>query len=201
MRNARKVCRQLVCSRLTASPSTTRHRQARGMPHGRALQPPQFLELEGARGYVEMCDRLAAGVVALDEWTQPVRQPRARPPTPVTACRLPRRPAVRLNRAARNRLAEPENDVRSGGAGGVVRMSAPPAAALWHHGRTIFLDDGVDTKIAAARRDVRRRPAAQGAVGRADVAALWPAEGTPNSLRRLPPTRTCKPMPTGPASR
>jgi hypothetical protein len=121
------------------------------MPHlARALQLRRsFLELEGAAGAMsEACDRLAAGVVALDEYGRSLfvnaaarKMANANDGLSLgRGCRL-----FALNRAANTRLAELENDVRSGGAGGLAR--APRAAGKPPYGIMVapfFIDRGVD---------------------------------------------------------
>ncbi|MEO5758653.1 MAG: hypothetical protein ABIQ51_17530 [Mesorhizobium sp.] len=121
------------------------------MPHlARALQLRRgFLELEGAGGAMsEISNRLAAGVVALNEYGRSLfvnaaARKMARAGDGLSIGRGGRLFAA--NRAANNRLAELENDVRAGGAGGVAR--APRAAGKPPYGIMVapfFLDDGVD---------------------------------------------------------
>lgn len=128
------------------------------MPHlARALQLRRsFLELEGAAGAMsEMCDRLAAGVVALDEYGRSlfVNAAARRIANAGDGLSIGRGGRLfALNRSANNRLAELENDVRSGGAGGVVR--ATRAAGRPPYGIMVapfFLDQGVDTRRSRPR--------------------------------------------------
>ncbi|QPC92690.1 hypothetical protein [Mesorhizobium sp. INR15] len=121
------------------------------MPHlTRALQLRRgFLELEGAAGAMsEISNRLAAGVVALNEYGRSLFVNAAARRMASAADGLSIGRGGRLfaaNRAANNRLAELENDVRAGGAGGVAR--APRAAGKPSYGIMVapfFLDDGVD---------------------------------------------------------
>jgi len=128
------------------------------MPHlARALQLRRsFLELEGAAGAMsEMCDRLAAGVVALDEYGRSLfvnaaARKIANSCDGLSIDRCGR--LFALNRATSNKLTELENDVRSGGAGGVVR--AARAAGKPPYGIMVapfFLDHGVDTARSRPR--------------------------------------------------
>ena len=128
------------------------------MPHlARALLLRRsFLELEGAAGAMsEMCDRLAAGVVALDEYGRSlfVNAAARRIANAGDGLSIGRGGRLfALNRAANNKLAELENDVRSGGAGGVVR--ATRAAGKPPYGIMVapfFLDHGVDTATSRPR--------------------------------------------------
>ncbi|UVK36693.1 hypothetical protein LHFGNBLO_003648 [Mesorhizobium sp. AR10] len=121
------------------------------MPHlARALQLRRgFLELEGAAGAMsEICNRLAAGVVALDEHGRSLFINAAARKMAVVNDGLSIDRGGRLfalNRAASNRLAELENDVRSGGAGGIAR--APRAAGRPAYTIMVapfFIDHGVD---------------------------------------------------------
>lgn len=121
------------------------------MPHlARALQLRRgFLELEGAAGAMsEICNRLAAGVVGLDEHGRSLFVNAAARKMAVVNDGLSIDRGGRLfalNRAASNRLAELENDVRSGGAGGIAR--APRAAGRPAYTIMVapfFIDHGVD---------------------------------------------------------
>lgn len=103
-------------------------RLERLMPHlGRALQlRRQFIELEGVTGALsEVCDRLSAGVVALDDHGRSLFVNRAARDIAAAndGLSIDRRgcPLV-SNRGASIRLAELEKDVRCGGAGGIVRV-------------------------------------------------------------------------------
>ncbi|MCZ8544885.1 hypothetical protein OOJ09_11890 [Mesorhizobium qingshengii] len=128
------------------------------MPHlARALQLRRsFLELEGAAGAMsEMCDRLAAGVVALDEYGRGlfVNAAARRIADAGDGLSIGRGGRLfALNRAANNKLAELENDVRSGGAGGVARTARaagrPPYGVMV---APFFLDHGVDTTRSRPR--------------------------------------------------
>lgn len=122
------------------------------MPHiGRALQLRRgFLELDGLTGALsEICDRLAAGVSALDErgiglFTNSAATTIAAAKDGLSLDRRGR--PVATNRDANIRLAELENDVRSGGAGGKVRVprtgGKPPYTVLV---APFFLEGGRDT--------------------------------------------------------
>jgi hypothetical protein len=128
------------------------------MPHlARALQLRRsFLELEGAAGAMsEMCDRLAAGVVALDEYGRGlfVNVAARKIASANDGLSIGRGGRLfTLSRAANNRLAELENDVRSGGPGGVVRAARatgkPPYGVMV---APFFLDHGVDATKSRPR--------------------------------------------------
>jgi len=101
------------------------------LPHiGRALQLRRgFIELEGMTGALsEICDRLAAGVSALDErgvglFTNSAARRIAAAKDGLSLDRRGR--PVAMNRDVNISLAELENDVRSGGSGGKVRVPRP----------------------------------------------------------------------------
>ena len=121
------------------------------MPHlARALQLRRaFLQLERTTGALaEVCDRLAAGIVTLDEQGRSlfVNAAARRMAGANDGLSIDRggRPFA-LNRAANNRLSELENDVRSGGAGGIARI--PRAAGRPPYGIMVapfFIDQATD---------------------------------------------------------
>lgn len=161
------------------------------MPHlARALQLRRaFLELEGAAGAMsEMCDRLAAGVVALDEdgrslFVNAAARAMANANDGLSIGRGGR--LLALNREANTRLAELESDVRSGGAGGILRAARaagrPPYAIMV---APFLLDHGVDATRSRPRgvMFVVHDPLLQARSDALTISALF---GLPNGTAQL----------------
>ncbi len=126
-------------------------RLERLMPHlARALSLRRsFFELERANGALsEICDRMAAGVVALDDHGRSLFVNAAARAVAASndglAIDRSGRPLA-LNQPANSRLAELEQDVLAGGAGGIARV--PRVSGKAAYGvivAPIFLGEGVE---------------------------------------------------------
>jgi DNA-binding CsgD family transcriptional regulator len=123
------------------------------LPHlARALELRRaFLGLERKAGILsDACDRLAAGVVVLDEGGRSVfvNEAARRISTRNDGLALDRQGHLfALDRTANQRLAEMQRDLASGGSGGVVRASrrdgSPPYILIVG---SLFLDDGIERR-------------------------------------------------------
>ncbi len=131
------------------------------LPHlGRALELRRaFLGLERKAGIMsDACDRLAAGVVVLDEGGRTifVNEAARRISARNDGLALDRQGQLfALDRVANQRLAEMQRDLAAGGAGGVVRAQrrngSPPYILI---AGSLFLDEH-GAKVASARNHLR----------------------------------------------
>jgi PAS domain-containing protein len=123
------------------------------LPHlARALELRRaFLGLERKAGsMLEACDRLAAGVVALDETGRTifVNEAARRISARNDGLALDRQGQLfAVDRIANQRLAEMQRDLAAGGAGGVVRAprrnGSPPYVLI---AASLFLENGIERK-------------------------------------------------------